>query len=151
MKAHSLSSVLSKSFGSLGVETKLTQFHLAERWSEIIGSPLDEKCVPNNIIGKTLYLTVSSSAWMTELTYLKQEILSRVNKALSSKLDSIKFRIGKVEKPAKKRPPKLHKEKRELSATEHKFIENAVSAIKNPELRETIQRAMEKGKETEEE
>src|SRR5678815_3652728 len=47
-----------------------------------IGPPITEHAEPATLKGGILTLTVADSAWLTELTFLKAEIIARVNAPL---------------------------------------------------------------------
>lgn len=66
-------------------------------WPKIVGTNMAKKTMPLKIIGKTLYLTVETSAWMEELKYLKEDIVKKINNDLKQEaVEDIIFRLGKI-------------------------------------------------------
>ena len=66
-------------------------------WPKIVGANMAKKTMPLKIIGKKLYLTVETSAWMEELKYLKEDIIKKINNDLKQEaVEDIIFRLGKI-------------------------------------------------------
>jgi len=75
-----------------------------------IGAPVTEHAEPIMLKGGILTLNVADSAWLTELTFLKKEILDRVNRGLQKPaVRDVRFKLGSVSKKrdTKASPPKL--------------------------------------------
>jgi hypothetical protein len=102
-----------------------------------IGAPITEHAEPALLRGGILTLTVSSSAWLTELTFLKSEILERVNAgATKPVVRDLRMRLGSVSKKKieKAKPP-------ELSSEELAKVEAWGDEIKSEEVRQAMMRA----------
>ncbi len=64
-------------------------------WSEVVGGKIAERARPQGIRGKTLFVEVDGSAWIQELSFLKEDILRELNeRAGDDALDQIVFRAA---------------------------------------------------------
>jgi predicted nucleic acid-binding Zn ribbon protein len=71
--------------------------HLAHLWQKTIGPPIADNAKPYAIKGSLLLVHVSSSAWMHQLQYLKNELLDSINQEIADgRIEDIKFKIGPV-------------------------------------------------------
>lgn len=138
-----VSDILTSSFAKLGIAEKIKEYRVKKAWPECVGDVIAKNAAPHNLIGKTLYCSVLSSSWMTELNYRKGEIIKRLNLKMDGPVVAeIIFRMGsfKPEAPARRPEPAI---KKALSQEQNVFIEKTVSQIKDAELKAAIKRAME--------
>lgn len=65
-------------------------------WDDIVGARIAERARPLEIRGKTLFVDVDGSAWMHELTFLKEDILRKLNERVpgGEAIDQIVFMAG---------------------------------------------------------
>ena len=64
-------------------------------WNSIVGSTIAENAKPAAIKGGLLLVHVASSAWIHQLQFLKDDIITTMNMALGKEMiDDIKFKIG---------------------------------------------------------
>ncbi len=69
--------------------------HLVQAWETALGSPIADNARPFAVKGSLLLVHVSSSAWMHQLRFLKQDLLDALNRALGDgRIADIKFKIG---------------------------------------------------------
>lgn len=91
----SLASVLAGLAHRLGLESKLLEIRLHRRWSEIVGQQIAAHTRPDQIRFKKLYVYVQHSVWLQQLTYLKPNLLDKINAAAGESLVSdLVLRIG---------------------------------------------------------
>lgn len=155
--ASSVKEVLGESFTSLNISAKVAEFRVRKMWPSLVGATIAEKAEPVRLIGSTLYVNVSSSAWMTELTYLKEDLLKKIDDSLGTEnsaqprplIEDIIFRTGPVKGPGAStgtstgnRPA----QKRKVTPQECAFIEETSSGLRDPTLRALVSRTMKKGK-----
>jgi predicted nucleic acid-binding Zn ribbon protein len=66
-------------------------------WQEAIGPTIAENARPAAFKGKVLLVNVTSSPWMQQLQFLKQDIIRKLNSALGKEMiTEIKFKIGSL-------------------------------------------------------
>ena len=64
-------------------------------WDEAVGEKIAQNARPAAFKGKLLIVHVSSSAWIHQLQFLKEDLISKLNAALGKPLlEEIKFKIG---------------------------------------------------------
>ena len=69
--------------------------HVWEYWDRTVGEVIADNAQPLAFKGKLLLVEVTSSAWLHELQFLKEDIIKNLNSALGKELISeIKFKIG---------------------------------------------------------
>jgi len=62
-----------------GVDKQVRRAGVLEMWPEIVGEKLARVTRVKGVDNDTLFVEVRSSAWLTELSMLKGEVLERVN------------------------------------------------------------------------
>ncbi len=140
-----VSSILSSSFASLGINAKLKEHKVKKIWAECVGESISKRSKPAKLIGATLYCAVSSSPWMNELNYQKNEIMTRLNEKLGEKaVSSIVFKVGPVTSPSPAAAPP--KPPRALTNEELDFIDKSAGIIKDGSLKALVKRVMKKAK-----
>lgn len=66
-----------------------------ELWERAVGQIIAENARPAAFKGKILLVHVNSSPWLHQLSFLKKELLTKINRELGENLvDEIKFKIG---------------------------------------------------------
>jgi predicted nucleic acid-binding Zn ribbon protein len=74
------------------------EFQLVDNWPSIVGETLSGKSEPNMLKNGILYVNVANSAWLHEMSYMKDIILFKANQILGKKLiKTIKLTIGPVD------------------------------------------------------
>ena len=71
--------------------------HIWERWDRIVGETIAKNTHPSAFKGKLLLVEVSSSTWIHQLQFLKEEIIQKINAAFGKEMvEEIKFKIGSM-------------------------------------------------------
>ena len=64
-------------------------------WDEVVGETIAQNARPAAFKGKLLIVNVSSSTWIHQLQFLKNEMIAKLNAALGKPLiEELKFQIG---------------------------------------------------------
>jgi len=64
-------------------------------WDSIVGDVISKNAKPAAFKGRILLVHVTSSAWVHQLQFLKDEMIAKLNEALGKSLiDDLKFKIG---------------------------------------------------------
>lgn len=62
-----------------GIQKRLERFDVLERWPDLVGDRIAAVTRARGLSEDTLFVEVRSSAWLTELTMMKGDILERIN------------------------------------------------------------------------
>jgi len=93
----SIASVLSGIARRHGMEAKLLEHKLLKNWAEIAGEQIAAHTRPDQIKFKKLYLIAESSVWIQHLTFLKPELIGKVNAAAGRPIViDVVLRVGTV-------------------------------------------------------
>ena len=64
-------------------------------WDNIVGDAISKNAKPAAFKGRILLVHVTSSTWVHQLQFLKEEMIVKLNEALGkSVIDDLKFKIG---------------------------------------------------------
>ncbi len=93
----SIASVLSGIARRHGMESKLLEHKLLRNWPDIAGEPIASHTRPDQIKFKKLYLVVENSVWLQHLTFLKPELIAKINEAAgSAMIMDVVLRVGQI-------------------------------------------------------
>ncbi len=151
MAAHSffdsIASVLSGVARRHGMEAKLFEHKLLKSWAGIAGETVAAHTRPDQIKFKKLYLIAESSVWIQHLTFLKPELIAKVNAAAGKPLiTDVVLRVGPVPRKEDVRgsgfeteqgtpPHELRTSNFEPSASAKEEAEAHAAVVTDPELR----------------
>lgn len=145
-KPVAIDAILKNSFERLGLNAKVRGFAIMSNWNKIVGDKISNIATPAKTIGKTLYVTVSSSAWMEELKYLKTDMMDKINKILGADaISDIVFKLGHIDRVrVLKKQDSISR--RSLTSEEKMTIDRLTSDLKDEELKGIIAGIIEKQK-----
>ena len=142
-----ISGLLSAVLRGTPVEKRLHEGRIWVVWEQAVGSRIASHAVPAAFRDGTLTLTVDSAPWMQQLTYLKQELIAKVNGELGEEMvKDIFMKAGRVKVPAPPATPWV-KERRQLSEDELSWITEQSQSVTDPELRAVFERLIKKDRE----
>ncbi len=88
---------LERVLGSLGVPSSDLLSTVFHRWEEVVGADVARHCRPVAVEGERLVVTASDSMWASEVRWLADQVLARVNELSSTdRLKSITVRVAPV-------------------------------------------------------
>ena len=70
----------------LGIQGKLRQYEVLDRWAEIVGDQIAKVTHAETISDGKLLVRVSRSTWRNELIFLKRELITRINLAMHQEI-----------------------------------------------------------------
>jgi predicted nucleic acid-binding Zn ribbon protein len=89
-----LGSVLSRLFTRLGLDEELAGWRVVEEWPRLVGPRIAQRTRAVAFHEGTLRVEVEGSAWMHELSYLKHELIRKINRELGSeRIRDVRFVI----------------------------------------------------------
>ncbi|MEL7368773.1 MAG: DUF721 domain-containing protein [Myxococcota bacterium] len=117
--------------GASGVSRVLTAFGR-------IGPPVTDHADAVHFRRGVLTLQVHESAWLTELTFLRTELIRRINKMLGGEpVREVRLRLGNRRKPSPPPPPPP----RPLTDEENETVTRWTAVIQDDAVRDAVRRA----------
>ncbi len=135
--------LLSAVFNGTPAEKRLGEGKIWLVWEAAVGRQIADKAYPASFRDGTLTVAVASAPWMQQLTFLKKQIIQKVNERLGRELvRDIYLKAG----GAKKRSPRTEPWKKERPLTEDEIsrIAGQTASISDPELHEAFARLLSK-------
>jgi predicted nucleic acid-binding Zn ribbon protein len=79
----------------LGIEEELARQGAVERWAAVVGEGIAEVTRARAQAGGVLFVAVRSSAWLNELSFMRAELLRRMNAgAGDGRIERIVFQLA---------------------------------------------------------
>ncbi len=89
-----MSGILNKLIKEYGLEGKMTEYMIAERWETIVGKTIAVHSQPTEIRYRKLYVIVDSHVWLQEISFYKEDLINKVNRYFGKNIiDKVYFRI----------------------------------------------------------
>jgi len=135
-----VSSLVEGVFAGTAAGKRLREGRIWEVWEEAVGKGIARHATPVSFRDGVLTLRVDSAPWMQQLTYLKKDIISKVNDRLEEEMVCDLFlKAGRAPKlPAA--PPPYQPKRRPLSEEERAWVAEQAREIEDPELRAVFER-----------
>ncbi|HEY6871423.1 MAG TPA: DUF721 domain-containing protein [Geobacteraceae bacterium] len=145
-----VSELMAPLFRGKPAEKRLEEGRIWLVWDAAVGEQIAAKARPVSFRDGTLTVAVVSAPWMQQLTFLKRDMVEKLNQRLGRELvRDIYLKAGAPEPPLPATKPRRNKE-RPLESAEKLMIAEQSSSIADPELREAVAhlfaRHLEKGK-----
>lgn len=137
----SINDLLPKAVKRLNLEEHFNKLNLEKHYEDIFGSEIAKASNPDKIIKGTLYINVSSSAWLMQLSFMKDEFKKKINERLGKRLvKNITFKVGKVSRTKLYEPPttSVSLRKVKLDDATKKMIKENVKGLKDDALKKSI-------------
>jgi hypothetical protein len=145
-KPEPLGDILQKVLKKMDVPHKRTDRRIVALWKSAVGPQIASRTLPESFRRGSLYVLVSTTAWLHQLQFLKEEILSKLNELSGQdEFQRLFFSIGEFPEQQPdtvndRNPPDLVTQ--ELGKRDRQMMEKSLTAIRDPELREAIEKAM---------
>ncbi len=92
-----ISSIINKILKTYRHETGEDLKNARSIWNSTVGKSVAENAQPFALKGKILLVNVTSSSWIQQLQFFKNDILTKINISAGKELiEEIKFKIGIV-------------------------------------------------------
>jgi len=138
----SVGEVLERLFNKLSIDKKLKEVNALKLWEEVTGEKISQHSLPLFVRKGNLFVRVDNSGWLTQLTYLKHEIISELNQRLGGEsIKNIYFRLGEVKKKRKGKI-KAAKVRIDLEKEELARIKERLKGIKNKSFQPVLSRIL---------
>jgi len=143
-KPEQLGEILRKIVKKKNIPAAGTDRRLLDLWRRAVGPQIAAQTLPDNIKRGTLFVRVSSSVWMHQLQFLKEEILARINGlSETEEIKGLFFSIGKIPPPpgAAGAPP-IDTALPPLQGRDRSMMRESLETLRDAELRQIIERVM---------
>ena len=120
---------------------------LKKTWSQVVGPMIAGQTKPERIVNGTLYVKVSTSIWMHQLQFLKEDILKKFKdhgKQGVLFVSNIHFAVGPVGSPEENDRTFFQPMTIFLKDRDKALIEECLHLVRDPELKEILERVMSK-------
>lgn len=84
--------ILESVFQKKGWGEKLREYQIWTHWPEVMGKNLAERCRPLHLRYGVLTIVVSSSSWLTQLQFMKLELIEKIKNSFGITLSDIRFK-----------------------------------------------------------
>ncbi len=141
----SVASVLSGIARRHGMESKLLEHKLLQNWPDIVGEPIASHTRPDHIRFKKLYLVVENSVWLQHLTFLKPDLIGKINAAAgNAMIMDVVLRVGAVARAERARETAESDEATVPAPSPQSLAEAKAhaAAVIDPELRARLTEVM---------
>ena len=75
----SLGNSISALLKTYGIEKKVKEYQVIVEWPEIVGKKISKASKAEKVVDEILFIKVKNSAWRTELLFMKNQILKKID------------------------------------------------------------------------
>jgi len=123
-----------------------------QAWPQIVGDRIAERCWPYHIKDGILLVAVTNSSWLHQLSFMKEDIVAKVNEAAggdTALVKEVRFELaGRLQKRPSvdghivrpRPPPRTRKPPPPAAGARLESIERDAESVDDPELRDIIAR-----------
>lgn len=144
-KPEIIGAILGKVLNKRNIPHTSIDRRLLDLWTKAVGPQIAARTLPEAVKRGTLYVRVSSSVWLHQLQFLKEEIINKIND-LSGKegIRSLHLSIGEIPSAhtGKAEPPTTPPASAPLRKRDREMMRKSLAAVADPELREILERVM---------
>jgi predicted nucleic acid-binding Zn ribbon protein len=77
-----------------GLKEQVERTGVLAEWADVVGEQISSVTRARAVSGGTLFVEVRSSAWMSELDFMKEEILGKLNKRTEAPIEKLVFLLA---------------------------------------------------------
>jgi hypothetical protein len=150
---NNINSEISKFLKEFNVRRIKEHLLIIEIWDEMVGELVSKNTNPLNFASGVIYVEINNSAWANEMSFLKEDIISKYNARFKKNIiKEIRFIVKKNERSApavrrkKEKPDEEKKEgqtEQKLTADDRKTIEEKSNEVEDDELKNVMKKFFE--------
>jgi predicted nucleic acid-binding Zn ribbon protein len=134
--------LLAAVFSGTPTEKRLSEGKIWLVWDAAVGEQIAARARPVSFRDGTLTVTVASAPWMQQLTFLKTQIIDKLNEKLGGEVvREIYLKAGRA-KTLSLQPEPAKKSRRQLTGDEVRRVAEQTASINDPELRDAFARLL---------
>lgn len=119
---------------------------LLQHWRDIAGPQLVTVTQPDSIRARVLFITVSDAIWLQQVTFYQTQLLENIRRVLGDvAITKLHFTLARSSRQAVLSSPEETPEPLPLTAAEAQQVQEGTADIADPDLREAIRRAWQRG------
>jgi hypothetical protein len=144
-KPEIIGEILRKILKKRNIPHTATDRRLLDLWTRAVGPQIAARTLPETVKRGTLYVRVSAPVWLHQLQFLKEEILGKVHELSGNEeIRTLFFSIGEIPPPPPDAtdPPPIASVPAPLRKRDREMMRESLDAIRDPELREILERVM---------
>lgn len=144
-KAAQVTDLLTAILRGTPAEQRLKEGRIWLVWDEAVGDRIASHAQPAAFRNGVLTVHVDSAPWLQQLTYLKKELLTKVNEALEEEqVKEIHLKTGQIMKPPQSpQKPETHP----LNDEEQALIKEQAGSVEDPDLRAVLENLIRRDRE----
>ncbi len=148
MKVSSLKEALENRIKTLRVNQRLMEMKAIEAWDTMVGPNLSRQTKAIKITDNKLFVVVTNSVWVHQLTYFKRDYVQKINQYLSgSPIKDIVFFVGDVRRDHRlehedTQTIEIHPEPVRLTQKEEDRIKQIAQPVESEEVRKAFEHFM---------
>lgn len=137
--------VLSTAFQKRGMAPLLRDNKPLKLWPQAVGPQIAAQTQPESLHSGTLFVRTTSSVWVHELHFMKEDILQKINELMGKPVvRDIHFKVGFTPSLRKNNDGAQSSRAAALSARDKRMIEESTDHLADRELAEILKRVMKK-------
>lgn len=137
-----LGELISPFLKQAGIEEAVRLERIKEEWLDIFNEPLSSHMYPISLKDGELLINIDSPVWLQQVSFYKDDIARKLS---PFEVKGVRFRLGRIASGDNARTTKpAQSSGKSISPEAARDIEDAISGIKDQELRESIRKVMEK-------
>jgi predicted nucleic acid-binding Zn ribbon protein len=86
MKAILLGDVVKSLCHNWGIDRKLKEYDAITQWPSIVGERIAREAQPISVRNGKLFVYVEKAVWRNELTFMKRELIAKLNRSVGTSL-----------------------------------------------------------------
>jgi len=142
-RLQSIGEILFVTFKGKGVAAKIEEIALMKLWPEAVGQQISLQTQPDCLKNGTLFVKTTSSVWVQQLHFIKEEILQKFNElAGKNAVKEIRFSVGHKLTQTKTGANLTTAKKSLLKERDKKMISECTASLADSELAVIFKRVM---------
>ena len=136
-----INDIMQKTVSRLQLKSQFDEYNIRKHYKSIFGNDIAKISHPEKLIKGSLYIVVSSSAWLMQLSFMKDEFKKKINEYFNKRyINNITFKVGRLSEHVERVPPvrRLSLGKIRLDEMTKSAIKESVKEIKDSSLKRCI-------------
>ncbi|HOW58003.1 MAG TPA: DUF721 domain-containing protein [Smithellaceae bacterium] len=140
----SIGDILGAALKRKGLASQVEENALLKLWPEAVGRQIAAKTQADCLKNGTLFVRTTSSIWVQQMHFVKEEILRKLNELAGKKkeIKDIRFTVGYKPVACQEITPDYHPGKQFLKERDKRMIASCTDTLRDTELGKILARVM---------